>query len=65
MTEEDTFNILRRPPLDEMDRLYVEKYLEVKEHSWNISVADEFLKQHGWTYEEFVSKSLNIYDPQY
>lgn len=45
MTEDDTFNRLRRPPAQEMWDMYRDSVCDIKD-------IDDFFIKHGWTYDE-------------
>lgn len=53
MTEDDTFNKLKRMPFREMEDLYTTWWLALP-GSWSEEMANEFLKPTGWTYQELV-----------
>jgi hypothetical protein len=53
MTEDDTFNVLRRIPYEQMhDLWYAELWL----------AQDNFYTQYGWTHEEFRIEYYKRYD---
>jgi len=49
MTEEDTFDRLRRPPVDVMYRLWMDCPIM----DWESKEAFDFFKTHGWTRDTF------------
>lgn len=56
MTEDDTFNKLRKLTFDEIREVYSREY---KQKRWNqtttgLEEAEEVCKRHGWTYSEFL-----------
>jgi hypothetical protein len=51
MTEDDTFRVLSRPCFEEMRELYRDWWLNNKT---NTSLRISFMKQHKWTWLEFV-----------
>jgi hypothetical protein len=46
MTEDDTFNALRRIPFEQMYYMYIARFRGGSE-------APDFYEQHGWTWDEF------------
>jgi hypothetical protein len=49
-TEDETFNRLRRPPIDEMWALYVNFYVSTAS-DWN--EIEKFIEGYGWDFGEF------------
>lgn len=49
MTEEDTFNCLRRPPVDVMYNLWMDCPIM----DWNCKDAFDFFIIYGWTRDSF------------
>lgn len=45
MTEEDTFNRLKKTDFEELRKLISEK---------NLSVTEQFFQKHGWTSREYL-----------
>ncbi len=54
MTEEDTFNALRRVPLQEMFDLWLgATHLSGIISSSTRPMVEEFFNRYGWSYEEY------------
>lgn len=51
-SEDDTFNALRRTPIDDMISLIVDLYVNNRSNDYNNKLS-KLLKDHGWTGDEF------------
>ena len=52
MNEDDTFNILRRTPIAELDHIYKARFWEFYS---NDDVYKSWLLRHGWTDTDFMA----------
>ena len=57
MTEQDTFNRLKRIPFSNMDDIILKGFYIAEPGSWP-RVATQLYKRHGWTEEEFIKEYL-------
>lgn len=56
MDENDTFEALRRPTIDQMAKLHT-VWLDERVNSFiTIEKSEEFFRSHGWEREEFISQ---------
>jgi hypothetical protein len=55
MTEDDTFRILKRIPINEMVRIISDEYTEISSAN---ELLEIFLNKHGWTLADY----LNAFD---
>lgn len=58
MTEDDTFNVLRKTPrkeLEEWIRLYLKAHPSIEYEEW-MSIKVGMLKRNGWTMYEYLRR---------
>jgi len=56
MSEDDTFNKLKRIPFKDMKELWVRREVEVGRTSFN-----KFFQKYGWTYKDFSEELAKDY----
>ena len=57
MTEDDTFRVLRKPPISGM----IDKVNAIQDNEWDAmgdKGVDEFFKEWGWDYAEYTREYL-------